>query len=167
MPRTVGPLGVLIPDQLQPDIINRLNGIEQTDLAAVTHVISVTRTAEIPPEEADTVVRELKRFLSLNILVQDPDYSFVPSSKVDLAWHEFILDTKAYMSFCDSYLGGYVHHVPQVSRAVSRAQVSGEPYLYTKRKLQEFYGATPPFIWGIPNACDTGLVCNSILQRTV
>ena len=58
-------------------------------------------------------------------------------------------------------MGRYIHHTPQVSRAVSRAQVSGEPFLYTKQKLQEFYGATPPFIWGIPGACDTAAVCNS------
>jgi hypothetical protein len=163
MARNVGPLGLLSTghDQL---VLDRLTVAENADLSKVVRILVATRAAYIPPEETDTVVRDLKRFLSLNLLVppEARDYDcFVPSFKIDLAWHEFILHTRDYVSFCDAVVGRYVHHEPEVSRSASRAKVSGEPFLYTKMKLQEFYGAAPPFIWGIPGACDAASICGS------
>ena len=161
MAAQVGPLGLLAT--VGDDLHARLRTAEATDLSRVTRVLTATRSEQIPPEETNTVVRDLKRFLSLNLLVQNPDYDFVPSFKIDLAWHEFILHTREYCDFCDGLVGRYIHHSPAESRAESRAQVSGEPFFYTKTKLREFYGAMPPFIWGIPGACDTAAVCNSHL----
>jgi hypothetical protein len=160
MPRAVGPLGLLAAN-IDPAHIARLRAAEQADLSRVARVLTATRTQHVLAEEVDTVVRDLKRFLSLNLLVPDPDFEFVPSFKIDLAWHEFILHTRDYTDFCDALVGRYVHHTPQETRAISRAQVSGEPFLYTKQQLQNFYGATPPFIWGIPGSCDTAAICNS------
>jgi hypothetical protein len=36
-----------------------------------------------------------------------------PSRRVDDLWHEFILYTRDYHTFCER-IGGYVHHVPEV-----------------------------------------------------
>ncbi|HZA94858.1 MAG TPA: hypothetical protein VE421_01885, partial [Burkholderiaceae bacterium] len=36
----------------------------------------------------------------------------MPSQVVDVAWHEFILFTRNYLSFCRSALGGFLHHTP-------------------------------------------------------
>lgn len=36
----------------------------------------------------------------------------MPSQAVDVAWHAFILDTRAYTQFCHKTLGHYLHHVP-------------------------------------------------------
>lgn len=36
----------------------------------------------------------------------------MPSKVVDDLWHEFILDTRAYESFCKSAFTSYFHHVP-------------------------------------------------------
>jgi hypothetical protein len=36
----------------------------------------------------------------------------MPSRAVDEAWHEFILDTQTYTSFCQGAVGGYLHHTP-------------------------------------------------------
>lgn len=36
----------------------------------------------------------------------------MPSRAVDEAWHEFILDTRAYTSFCEDAFGEYLHHTP-------------------------------------------------------
>lgn len=34
-----------------------------------------------------------------------------PPLEVDLMWHHFISDdTRAYMDYCNTYLGGYIHH---------------------------------------------------------
>ncbi|WP_162085795.1 glycine-rich domain-containing protein [Sulfuriferula nivalis] len=36
----------------------------------------------------------------------------MPSQAVDMAWHEFIIFTKAYQDFCNKALGRYLHHTP-------------------------------------------------------
>lgn len=36
----------------------------------------------------------------------------MPSQAVDVAWHEFILDTKAYAIFCDRVFKRFIHHTP-------------------------------------------------------
>jgi hypothetical protein len=36
----------------------------------------------------------------------------MPSRAVDEAWHEFILDTIAYETFCGAAFGAYLHHTP-------------------------------------------------------
>jgi hypothetical protein len=36
----------------------------------------------------------------------------MPSQVVDIAWHEFILFTRAYKEFCDRGLGRFLHHTP-------------------------------------------------------
>jgi hypothetical protein len=37
----------------------------------------------------------------------------MPSRAVDVAWHEFILMTREYQSFCDEAFGYYLHHTPE------------------------------------------------------
>ena len=36
-----------------------------------------------------------------------------PTDTIDAAWHEFILYTQDYASFCDEMFGRFIHHVPQ------------------------------------------------------
>ncbi|MBE1298707.1 MAG: hypothetical protein GJ680_02190 [Alteromonadaceae bacterium] len=36
----------------------------------------------------------------------------MPSQAVDVAWHEFILDTKEYALFCDTVFKRFIHHTP-------------------------------------------------------
>ena len=36
----------------------------------------------------------------------------MPSQAVDVAWHEFILFTRAYQAFCEQALGRFLHHTP-------------------------------------------------------
>ncbi|MDD2368954.1 MAG: hypothetical protein PHQ90_06590, partial [Sulfuricurvum sp.] len=36
----------------------------------------------------------------------------MPSQVVDVAWHEFILFTRAYKEFCSHALGRFLHHTP-------------------------------------------------------
>jgi len=41
----------------------------------------------------------------------------MPSQVVDLAWHEFILFTRAYRNFCKRGVGRFLHHVPAEAMA--------------------------------------------------
>jgi hypothetical protein len=167
MPKVkLGPMGLLPTVELpeQQKIVANLKKADAIDISKVVNVVRLTRAQHIPTEETHTVIRDLKRFLALHVLVQDPDYDFVPAGKIDLAWHEFILHTQLYMDFCAALGCGYIHHNPEETRAHSRAKASGEPFFYTKHQLTKHFGAMPPFIWGIPAACDTSSICNSNLH---
>ena len=37
----------------------------------------------------------------------------MPSRVVDEAWHEFTLDSLAYVRFCNGAFGNYLHHTPE------------------------------------------------------
>jgi hypothetical protein len=38
--------------------------------------------------------------------------TFPAQAPLDIYWHEFILDTRAYLDFCSAHLGGFLHHCP-------------------------------------------------------
>ena len=47
----------------------------------------------------------------------------MPSQVVDVAWHEFILFTRAYQGFCRKAFGRFLHHTPtQAMRSPTQAQ---------------------------------------------
>lgn len=60
-------------------------------------------------EEAQRCFDTLKQFLAACALGGGDR---VISKPVDNMWHAFILFTKDYHSFCDEYLGCFVHHTP-------------------------------------------------------
>jgi hypothetical protein len=156
----LGPLGLLDNSLAPSGVLTNLGHIEAFDLSSPREQVALKHGAHIGPDEVDTALRELKRFLSLRLLVPKPKYDvFVPSLKVDLVWHEFILHTRLYREFCGRCVGGFIDHEPSTSRALGRAAVAGEIAYYTKQQIQAFYGATPPFIWGIPTACDNIAAC--------
>ena len=71
-------------------------------------------------QDATRALREVLRFL---FLVSRSDTGrLTPSHRVDLAWHEFILCTKAYREVCDEHFGRYIDHHPGGSRQRNRRQ---------------------------------------------
>ncbi len=82
----------------------------------------VARFCQIRPdakEEVSLIFDDLKRFLWLVATLEErkkqgeitPDISFSASTIImDDMWHAFILWTKQYEEFCQTYLGNFVHH---------------------------------------------------------
>jgi len=47
----------------------------------------------------------------------------MPSEAVDIAWHEFLLFTKEYQTFCNKGIGRFLHHTPtEVMKSKTSAQ---------------------------------------------
>jgi hypothetical protein len=66
---------------------------------------------QLSDAQIDTVFDGLRAWFLL--LVQYPKQRFgMPSAAVDTAWHEFILMTRNYESFCQKAFGRFLHHVP-------------------------------------------------------
>lgn len=50
----------------------------------------------------------------------------MPSRAVDEAWHEFILDSIAYIDFCEKAFGEYLHHTPDEAMATPMGNALAE-----------------------------------------
>ena len=62
-------------------------------------------------DRADNAFQDMKRFLYL--CAKHPNETFAPPEVIDDCWHEFILFTLDYFTFCKDYLGRFIHHRPQ------------------------------------------------------
>lgn len=61
-------------------------------------------------EKINAALALYKQWLTLQVLYED--LSFAPSELIDEFWHVHILDTRKYMSDCNSIKGEYIHHYP-------------------------------------------------------
>lgn len=61
-------------------------------------------------DEAARIVNQAVAFLKT--CVDHPGQHLRPSRKVDLGWHQFILNTVDYAEFCQRVAGYFIHHVP-------------------------------------------------------
>lgn len=61
--------------------------------------------------DAELVLRGLRQFF-LAHLRSERRFVAMPSRVVDAAWHDFILHTRAYASWCDAAFGRLLHHTP-------------------------------------------------------
>jgi hypothetical protein len=85
----------------------------------------------LPREEADDLFVETLRWLWLCRRADaDPRAPelFIDDcmALLDEMWHTFVLFTRDYTSYCDRYLGGYVHHEPTTVEEKARVVVERE-----------------------------------------
>jgi len=82
------------------------------DILAFNHEMLLERFVRDHGGTLDDARRKfigLKQFLIICALGNCPK---VPSPQVDDMWHTFLLFTRDYQSFCNDYLGRFVHHQP-------------------------------------------------------
>jgi hypothetical protein len=89
---------------------------------------------------AEAALGEAVRFLCL--IAAHPNTRLTPSHRVDLAWHEFILFTKAYREFCEQHFGRFVDHHPGGSDGQNRRHYRLALYLYAQH-----FGTPDPEFW--------------------
>jgi hypothetical protein len=98
------------------------------------------------PQEVPDALREVIRFLFLT--TKNTDGLLTPSVRVDQAWHEFILCTRAYWEFCQQNFGHMIHHYPGGLSVTNKAQFSRTLELYN-----EYFQTPPPRYWGVQQSC--------------
>jgi hypothetical protein len=74
------------------------------------------------------------------------------SVRVDEAWHQFILFTRAYATFCDRFFGHYFSHVPSNAPSPDgtvSASVAPEESTFTRfrTRYEELFGHQLPDVW--------------------
>jgi len=70
----------------------------------------INEHAGMTGDEAARIVDQAVAFLKT--CVDHPGQHLRPSRKVDLGWHQFILNTVDYAEFCQRVAGYFIHHVP-------------------------------------------------------
>ncbi len=89
--------------------------------------ISETLLATYPHLEADDldlIIKGLREYFHVCNIAGKTMVS-MPSQVVDVAWHEFILFTRKYESFCQQALGRFLHHTPaEAMKSKTQAQDS-------------------------------------------
>lgn len=60
-------------------------------------------------QEAEDLFADVKKFLFYANLEKTP---VSPSRRVDEAWHEFLVFTRDYANFCNTFFGKFIHHNP-------------------------------------------------------
>lgn len=101
----------------------------------------ISVAVDCAPKEVPRALREVLRFLFL--VAHRNSGRLTPSHRVDLAWHEFILCTRAYRTFCESQFGKYIDHHPGGSGEQNHRQ-----YQETLRCYEEEFGSPDPACWG-------------------
>jgi hypothetical protein len=97
--------------------------------------------------EAEALFAEVKRYLVLCHLDSGAPWDMY-STRVDEAWHQFVLFTRQYMEFCQRFFGKFSHHNP--SNAPTVAEVSHEnPSTFGgfSCRYEEVFGEPLPDVW--------------------
>lgn len=63
-------------------------------------------------KDCEQVILGLREYFHLCRLAGPKKMVAMPSQAVDVVWHEFILFTRDYHSFCKQALGRFLHHTP-------------------------------------------------------
>lgn len=89
----------------------------------ITHRLKI-HYPELNENELSEIISGLKMFF-LMVLNNKGKSIAMPSQCVDVAWHEFILCTKDYATFCENAFGKFLHHTPTESMKSATESTNG------------------------------------------
>lgn len=93
-------------------------------------------------------VHEYKKFVYLGVV---SDFVVTPSQVIDQVWHQHILFSKAYRSFCQDVIRYDFDHNPELIAMDDQTGAFQAQYLDTLELYRTEFGVDPPAdIWGAP-----------------
>lgn len=105
----------------------------------------ITASTSLPTHKLQEGLCEVLKFLFL--CSRSPN-TLTPSKLIDDIWHEFILFTRSYQSFCEQHLNRFIHHQPSQSPKSEHAQ-----YQLTLLQYLAEYGQPPTPYWPEAGIC--------------
>lgn len=115
----------------------------------------ICQSAEVEFVDIPPLITETVRFLNL---IAFSGTQLTPSIKIDFAWHEFILCTQYYQTWCEEHWHRFIHHHP-----------GGDPHQHqrnfktTIKLYRKYFGEVPVKYWGELGGADCGS-CNSMRE---
>lgn len=129
--------------------------ITETPLAALDHQapflverLVKERVAETE-EEAEELFAEAKKYLVLTQADRSRAWT-MHSTRVDDAWHHFILFTGPYTQFCRTYFGRYAHHSPSNDPGPedqAEEELPVATFAEFRERYEELFGTPLPDVW--------------------
>ena len=104
---------------------------------------SIARTED----EARALFREVKRYFVLTSVESSKTFE-MSSLLIDQAWHEFVLFTSSYTSYCRRFFGHYLPHAP--ANAPELEELDGPPagsFDDFASAYERTFGEPPPALW--------------------
>jgi hypothetical protein len=123
-----------------------------TEAIPVNVIEDYAMASDTPYQVAERRARELEKFL---YLCSQRNKACVPSPVIDDFWHDFILHTDEYATFCAQNFGQFIHHHPQRG---SR-EVPFDAYRETVDALVETFGPVDYQVWP-PGEPTLRLICS-------
>ena len=99
------------------------------------------RDQGVTDSHAKLLFLEIKKFLILSAML---DQELSPSEEQDKMWHHFIIHTMDYASFCEKYLGRFIHHLPCTGTRPDHA-------CETKEAARKLFGEINEELWPKPS----------------
>jgi hypothetical protein len=141
------PAGMVTSDQR----LGELRPLEEALGYRNRHVVDrFVESHALPRDEAEDLFVETLRWLWLcRRADRDPAAPelFIDEcmALLDEMWHTFVLFTREYTRYCETYLGGYVHHEPTTSeqKASARREIERDPVGFSAQRearLRALYG---------------------------
>jgi hypothetical protein len=97
-------------------------------------------------EEGEALFAEAKKFLVLSYIDSDESWNMY-STRVDEAWHQFVLFTSQYADFCHRYFGEYLHHNPSNAPDPARPHLKPKTFEEFRARYESFFGEPLPELW--------------------
>jgi len=118
---------------------------------------------EMKDGQIKEVVDEFKKFVAILVINHGKDKRVeMVSELVDEVWHTFILFTDEYRKFCDTMVGEYIHHEPNIDSAYGIDPL----FPYKKKESTEFfnqeyerYFGRRPEVWKLRKSATSETKC--------
>jgi hypothetical protein len=97
--------------------------------------------------EGEALFAEAKKYLILSYMDSDVSWNMY-STRVDEAWHQFVLFTTQYGDFCHRYFGAYLHHNPSnAPEAAKRPELKPSTFEGFRARYEFVFGEPLPDVW--------------------
>jgi hypothetical protein len=135
-------------DIVQPDMWEKITELfGGTDACTKAFADKISRKHACSKRYALKAVEEYKKFLYLAVI---SDFHVTPSQAIDKVWHEHILFTKGYRTFCDEVIAYNLHHHPELVPIEEQTEIYHAQYISTiELYIQEFGILPPKSIWDV------------------
>lgn len=98
-------------------------------------------------DEGEALFAEARKFLILSFTDSEVSWNMY-STRVDEAWHQFVLFTSQYIDFCHRYFGKYLHHNPSNAPEMpGRTELKPSTFEGFRVRYESVFGEPLPDIW--------------------
>jgi hypothetical protein len=98
-------------------------------------------------DEGQALFREVKRYLVLTAADRSVAWSMY-SLRIDCIWHQFILFTHQYISYCRQNFARYIQHAPSTAPVVEGAPpLTPSTFRMFADRYEELFGEPLPSVW--------------------